>query len=196
MRTALIVLAWLAAACSGRTEIRPSRQSRCAMKWIPSGEFTMGSNASYSMTNERPEHRVRVDGFWIDEHPVTNGQFARFVEATRYVTTAERTPDWEELKKQLPAGTPKPPRDVLVPDPRCLPAAWPSAPGQSRSVVAMDAGRELAASGRPSEFHRRSLEPSRRARFLGRCCRLCSVGGQTAADRSGVGIRGARWTRG
>ena len=84
------------------------------MKWIPSGEFTMGSNASYSMTNERPEHRVRVDGFWIDEHPVTNAQFAQFIQATRYLTTAERTPDWEELKKQLPPETPRPPPEVLV----------------------------------------------------------------------------------
>jgi formylglycine-generating enzyme len=38
-----------------------------------------------------------------------------FVEKTGYVTTAEQVPDWEELKKQLPPGTPKPPDDVLVP---------------------------------------------------------------------------------
>jgi sulfatase modifying factor 1 len=34
-----------------------------------------------------------VDGFWIDPHPVTNGEFRRFVEATGYVTVAEIPPD-------------------------------------------------------------------------------------------------------
>lgn len=45
---------------------------------------------------------------------VTNAQFRRFVEANGYVTIAERKPDWEELKKQVPPGTPKPPEHVLV----------------------------------------------------------------------------------
>jgi sulfatase modifying factor 1 len=42
---------------------------------------------------------VRIDPFWIDETEVTNAQFRAFVEATGYLTTAERKPDWEELKK-------------------------------------------------------------------------------------------------
>jgi formylglycine-generating enzyme required for sulfatase activity len=67
------------------------------------------------MPNERPAHRVHVDGFWIDEHPVTNAEFRKFVEATGYITIAERKPDWEELKQQLPPGTPKPPDNLLVP---------------------------------------------------------------------------------
>src|SRR6185369_8110747 len=37
-----------------------------------------------------------------------------FVDATGYVTTAERKPDWETIKPQLPAGTPRPPETVLV----------------------------------------------------------------------------------
>ena len=65
--------------------------------------------------NEQPAHRVRVDGFWMDDHEVTNAQFRRFVEATGYVTTAEKPPDWEEMRKQLPPGTPKPPAEQLVP---------------------------------------------------------------------------------
>jgi formylglycine-generating enzyme len=84
------------------------------MRWIPAGEFTMGTDASHGMVNERPAHHVRVSGFWMDEHPVTNAEFARFVDATGYVTTAERTPDWEELRKQVPPGTPKPDASVLV----------------------------------------------------------------------------------
>jgi formylglycine-generating enzyme required for sulfatase activity len=46
---------------------------------------------------------------------VTNAEFQKFVEATGYLTTAERKPDWEELKKQVAPGTPKPPDEVLVP---------------------------------------------------------------------------------
>jgi formylglycine-generating enzyme required for sulfatase activity len=84
------------------------------MVWIPSGEFTMGTNDVRSFPNERPAHRVHVEGFWIDEHDVTNAEFAKFVEATGYVTTAERKPDWEELKKELPPGTPRPDESVLV----------------------------------------------------------------------------------
>jgi sulfatase modifying factor 1 len=45
---------------------------------------------------------VHVAGFWKGEHDVTNAQFAKFVEATGNVTTAERKPEWEELKKELP----------------------------------------------------------------------------------------------
>src|SRR5205085_8367681 len=85
------------------------------MVWIPGGEFTMGTDETESYAPEKPAHRVRVDGFWMDETEVTNAEFAKFVQATGYVTTAERTPDWEELKKQVPPGTPKPPDDQLVP---------------------------------------------------------------------------------
>ena len=75
----------------------------------------MGSDAAHAMANEHPAHRVRVDGFWMDDHPVTNAEFERFVAATGYVTTAEKAPDWEELKQQVPPGTPKPDASVLVP---------------------------------------------------------------------------------
>jgi len=75
------------------------------MVWIPGGEFTMGTDDPRSLPNERPAHRVKVEGFWMDIHDVTNAEFAKFVEASGYVTTAERKPDWEELKKQLPPGT-------------------------------------------------------------------------------------------
>jgi formylglycine-generating enzyme len=84
------------------------------MVWVPGGEFTMGTNDVRSFPNERPAHRVRVPGFWMDEHDVTNAEFAKFAEATGYITTAEKKPDWEELKKQLPPGTPKPDDSVLV----------------------------------------------------------------------------------
>ena len=53
---------------------------RKGMVHLPGGTFHMGSERFYP--EERPVHPVRVDGFWIDEHPVTNAQFRRFVKAT------------------------------------------------------------------------------------------------------------------
>jgi formylglycine-generating enzyme len=61
------------------------------MRWIPGGTFLMGSDDFYP--EERPAHRVSVDGFWIDEHPVTVAEFRRFVKATGHVTVAEVAPD-------------------------------------------------------------------------------------------------------
>lgn len=58
---------------------------------VPGGVFLMGSDDFYP--EERPVHRVAVDGFWMDEHPVTNAEFRRFVAATGHVTVAERAPD-------------------------------------------------------------------------------------------------------
>ena len=85
------------------------------MVWIPGGTFTMGSDLPGSKRNEQPTHKVSVDGFWIDEHAVTNAEFRKFIDATGYKTTAERPVDWEELKKKLPPGTPKPSDDMLHP---------------------------------------------------------------------------------
>ena len=85
------------------------------MAWVPGGEFLMGSDDPQAAPAERPAHRVRVDGFWMDVTEVTNAQFRKFVEATGYATTAERPVDWEQLKDVLPPGTPKPPDDRLAP---------------------------------------------------------------------------------
>jgi formylglycine-generating enzyme len=75
------------------------------MVWIPGGTFAMGSDRHYP--EEAPVHPVSVDGFWIDRTTVTNDQFARFVEATGYVTVAERAPD--------PADYPDAKPELLVP---------------------------------------------------------------------------------
>ncbi len=58
---------------------------------IPGGEFWMGSTEFYP--EEGPVHRVHVDEFWMDEHPVTVAEFRRFVKATGHRTTAEHAPD-------------------------------------------------------------------------------------------------------
>jgi formylglycine-generating enzyme required for sulfatase activity len=92
----------------------PSSKTK-GMVLVPGGVFMMGSESREANSNERPAHRVRVSPFWIDITEVTNVQFRRFVEATGYTTTAERPIDWDELKKNLPPDTPKPPADKLVP---------------------------------------------------------------------------------
>ncbi len=87
------------------------------MVWIPGGEFTQGAvtHDKTPMMHEKPPHKVYVDGFFMDIHEVTNAQFSKFVEETGYVTVAERQIDWEEMKKQLPKGTPKPHDSILRP---------------------------------------------------------------------------------
>ena len=90
-------------------------ESPPGMVWIPGGEFTMGAADSDELAHpvEKPSHRVKVSGFWMDSTEVTNAQFGKFVEATGYKTVAQRDIDWNELKKQLPPGTPKPPDEQL-----------------------------------------------------------------------------------
>jgi formylglycine-generating enzyme len=67
---------------------------------IPGGTFLMGSDRHYP--EERPAHQVTVDGFLMDATPVTNRQFAAFVEATGYVTYAEIAPDPKDYPGALP----------------------------------------------------------------------------------------------
>jgi hypothetical protein len=69
--------------------------------WIPGGAFFMGSDAFYP--EERPAHRVAVDGFWMSRHPVTVAEFRRFIDATGYVTLAERPPDPAEYPEADPS---------------------------------------------------------------------------------------------
>ena len=81
------------------------------MVWIPGGEFSMGSAVeSESMCgmpgitrDALPVHRVYVNGFWMDATELTNQQFERFVNATGYVTVAERTP----TKAEFPTAPPE-----------------------------------------------------------------------------------------
>jgi formylglycine-generating enzyme len=89
--------------------------SHIGMQLIPEGNFIMGATANENgFAEEYPQHEVRVNTFWMDATEVTNASFAAFVKATNYITTAERKPDWEILKLQLPVGTAKPPDSILV----------------------------------------------------------------------------------
>lgn len=73
--------------------------SQSGMRLVEGGVFTMGSERFYP--EEAPLRRVRVDSFWIDETPVTNAQFARFVAATGHVTVAEIAPDPKDYPGML-----------------------------------------------------------------------------------------------
>lgn len=119
-----LLLVWIAAsACQMRSDSasqgdeNKAKQdgSPAGMVWIAGGEFTMGCQDATCTQEAISPHRVKVEGFWIDETEVTNAQFKIFVDDTNYITVAERPIDWEDLKKQLPPGTPKPPEDNLKP---------------------------------------------------------------------------------
>lgn len=85
--------------------VAPPAEAPSGMVWVPGGEFSMGSSVAGEAAGHchepqddaRPIHRVRVSGFFMDATEVTNAQFAQFVEATGYVTVAERIPTAEEL---------------------------------------------------------------------------------------------------
>jgi formylglycine-generating enzyme required for sulfatase activity len=85
------------------------------MVWIPGGKFLMGCEADNARPDESPTHVVKVSGFYMDITEVTNAQFAEFVAATGYITTAEKPPQLEEIMKQQPPGTPLPDPGMLVP---------------------------------------------------------------------------------
>lgn len=87
------------------------------MVWIPGGKFLQGAveKDSMAMDHEKPAHSVQLDGFFMDATEVTNAEFKEFVDATGYITVAEREISWEEIKKQVPPGTPKPPDSILQP---------------------------------------------------------------------------------
>jgi formylglycine-generating enzyme required for sulfatase activity len=91
------------------TELAPHPAADAAprpgMTWIPGGRFRMGSERHYP--EEAPARTVAVDGFWIDARPVTNLEFARFVEATGWTTFAELPAD--------PADYPGAQTEMLVP---------------------------------------------------------------------------------
>ena len=70
------------------------------MVWVPGTTYLMGSDRHYP--EERPAHRVSVDGFWMDRYPVTNERFARFVAETGHVTLAEIAPDPAQYPGALP----------------------------------------------------------------------------------------------
>src|SRR5271166_6509328 len=90
---------------------KPSSAAPEGMVWIPGGDFSMGSEGKCdgksccspaTVADALPIHRVYVDGFWMDATDVTNAEFVKFVQATGYVTIAERAPTKEEFPTAPP----------------------------------------------------------------------------------------------
>jgi len=92
-----------AAAQKAQQEILPGSDD-AKMVLIKGGTFQMGSK---EFADAQPIHEAFVNDFWMDEHEVTNAQFARFVEATGYITVAERALNPEDF--------PGVSKDLLVP---------------------------------------------------------------------------------
>ena len=74
------------------------------MALIPAGEFLMGSPEGGGAFDEHPEHIVYLDAYYVDKYEVTNGQFQEFVEATEYVTDAEKKGSGEVWNPREPDG--------------------------------------------------------------------------------------------
>lgn len=102
------------------------------MVQVPGGTFRMGS-ADANFSDAFPLHQVTLRPFYLDEHEVTNAEFAAFVEATQYVTVAERPPTSQDFPDvpvaQLVAGSAvfaKPTQPVSLAGP---PQWWHYVPG-------------------------------------------------------------------
>ena len=88
------------------------------MVWIPGGTFSMGDPESGS-GDDRYLHRVELDGFYMDATEITNRQFKSFIDATGYVTIAERTPKAEDFAGQV-EDISQIPKENLVPGSICF----------------------------------------------------------------------------
>jgi hypothetical protein len=144
-----------------------------------------------ALSEEAPSHPASVDSFWIDRHPVTNEEFARFVHATGYVTLAERAPD----PKDYPGAKP----EMLVPASVVFKAPkarvdmgnhynwWTYVPGANWRHPG-GPSTTLKSKGRHPVVHIAYEDAGG----------LCEMGAQGAAERGGVGVcraRRARWRR-
>ena len=81
--------------------VAPGPPPYSGMSWVPAGTFRLGSDDFYP--EEAPVHQVSVDGFWMDQLPVTAADFRRFVRETGHVTVAELSPDPEQYPDADPA---------------------------------------------------------------------------------------------
>jgi formylglycine-generating enzyme required for sulfatase activity len=89
----------------------PGLEGPSGMVLIPGGTFSMGADSAWDsrcqlpgLTNDAARiHTVSLDPYWMDEHEVTNAEFAAFVKATGYVTVAEQVPSRDEFPDVDPA---------------------------------------------------------------------------------------------
>lgn len=120
-----IIIFFLNFSCKNEKKIIPNKDQPTetnikapeGMVWIEGKTFLQGAKEGdkFAMRREKPAHKVKVDGFFIDITEVTNAEFKKFIDETDYITVAERPISWEEMKKELPPNTPKPNDSVLQP---------------------------------------------------------------------------------
>ena len=116
-KVSIVISAMFFSCANNQKDKSISFETPDGMVWVEGKSYTKGAkqNDDYAMMREKPSHEVYIDGFYIDVTEVTNNQFQKFVNETGYLTIAEREIDWDEMKKSLPAGTPKPHDSILQP---------------------------------------------------------------------------------
>ena len=117
------------------------------MVWIPGGTFQMGSDRHYP--EEAPAHNVKVAGFWMSRHTVTNAEFTRFIARPGHVTLAERPANPDDYPGAKP--------ELLAPSSVVFKKT--SGPVDMRNPYnwwIYVCGRRLASSARPGELNRRA----------------------------------------
>lgn len=111
-----IVLLNLLTCCQPKKETvvsEPAPEHREGMVHLSGGEYIMGTPGLFQTAygpkefpEEKPQHKVLVGAFWVDETEVTNEQFAAFVKATAYLTYAEREAKLEDFPEEARASLP------------------------------------------------------------------------------------------
>ena len=116
-KVSILISAMFFSCANNQKEKSISFETPYGMVWVEGKSYTKGAkqNDDYAMMREKPSHEVYIDGFYIDITEVTNNQFQKFVNETGYLTIAEREIDWDEMRKSLPPGTPKPHDSILQP---------------------------------------------------------------------------------
>ena len=138
----------------------------------------MGSERFYP--EERPVARVTVDDLWVDEHPVTNEQFATFVGETGHVTVPERAPTQDDF----PGADP----ELLVPGSQVFtPTRGPVPLDDWTRWWRWQPGADWRHPTGPGSGIDDRAGPPRRARWLGGRGGVRPLGRQAAADGGGVG---------
>jgi serine/threonine-protein kinase len=76
--------------------VKTRKKDGMKVVYVPAGEFLMGSTEadSEAAEDEKPQHTVHLDAFWIDKTEVSNAQYRQCVEAA--TCRAPTTCDWEE----------------------------------------------------------------------------------------------------
>lgn len=115
LRSIICIVLIINISCKNSDPKKDKLVSKEGMVFIPGGNFDMGGDNEEARSDEFPKHQVTVSSFWMDIAEVTNSQFKKFVDATGYITTAERKIDWDEISIMLPPDTPKPHDSLLSP---------------------------------------------------------------------------------